>query len=1626
MAENKRNAIDILFQVKGEGNISGESGQLIKRQLEKIGSEISAKSPIKVKFIADTSELDKSIDKIRKKAEETKASSRKNGNSNAAKEEAVSYEDAEKALDKLYKAKSRLQKQKTDTTSFKLMNDEVAKQEKAYDTIVGKLKEANGEQATGLTQLKERRDALEKLLKVEGTATEGARAKLEDKATSLFTDNGFDKIIARSRKARLEAENFRKAVNEAFYDEKTGKPKTVSKEKLEELNGQFLRARANIKKFGEETETAGTKFSRAFGDKTLQIAVAALAGYLAVKIREVYKNVVELDKAVTNLQIATGYTRNETKKLVQTYADLAKQMGATVTDVTEGADTWLRQGYSVAETNLLIKDTLMLSKLGQIDSAEAAKALTSAMKGYKISVEDATKIVDKFTAVDMEAAVSAGDIAKAMAETATGADIAGVSMDKLIGYISTVAEVTQDGAESVGIFYKALFARMGNVKAGRFVDDETGESLNDVEKVLGKLGISLRERNGDFRNFGVVLDEVGQKWNSYSNVQQRALATAFAGTRQSEKFVVLMENYGKAMEYANVAANSMGTAETKYSEAYLEGIDAKLNNLTASSQKLSTMLLDSELVKGGIAFLQGILDVLTALATPLDGMLVQVPLLTVAASALVALLAQTITSGLWVKLISNLGLVLRYVASFGLYLAQGTVALIRWVALRIAKTEILTAANYKLAASQQAVNATNPIGWIILAISLIISIVFAIRNFVKSTNDLKEASLEAAKALQEEADRMKEISDSSQGAVDALDELIKKTRELKDEMTAYDWYNNFKQMGEGIAKLYPNESLTPLQAINRLLGTAYTYDELITKGIEDKLKILSEIEKKAQAVTNQALKETYETQARATEAKTSAVGQKEHINVNDHDTVRFLNEGGRDLLKVAGINLYNRGGKDFLEVDNSQGVVDSIDKVKTAMKVLEDRWKFSPEALANSSVYKKLKEWLSEMEEALKAEKDSLSAYIAGVVKLKGFDIKPDFNVNDSDLKEKYDEYINKFIEALKTDDTISNALSKEIIGETDLLEMAEGYVANTYTAIYEKVKGLSQELNVYKKTALGILNEVSEQFDALTKAQEEMDSAGILSADSIKALTEKFPELSKYVTETADGYKLLGGAVGSFMDETSQGYIDDIEKAKAAYETAVAEYNKKFEAGTETVEDEEKVDKLKEQWDNAIENAKTWRMVQNTLYRDSLIDEYTKKLNKQSDALKKQQEAYEELCDVRKDLLSTYEEEIKYKDELNKKQRNVADLQTQLSLAQLDNSAAGRAKARELQAQLEDAQAELDEYTLEHAIDDLLADIDEGNAEYKKFIDGHLKAIEEAIKNIPSKSTTEIATNNGTTGGVNSTTDGKLAKEIADSRASATEKLGSARSTDSSENKEPTKSGTPGMSGSVEWDVMHADDSNGFFDPRYADQRIGTDGLPLNFWVWGQGLASSDGAVSRGEAVARGSDLEKKIEKLAGTESTKYGKMVLLNEELYVLDKENLWKKVIIPEKNKDAIMSVYKKNLKTNPTTPAYHSGGFVDNFTALKSNETFAKLLKGELVSTPKQMDNFIKNVVPKIAIAGATAHRATIEYNSPLVTIQCGNIAEDSLPGLNDIVNKAVAKIKKDMTSALSRTGYRKPF
>lgn len=246
--------------------------------------------------------------------------------------------------------------------------------------------------------------------------------------------------------------------------------------------------------FGKLKSTIGNTFSS---------GKLAMTGYLAVlnEINKAGRNakqtIQELDSAITDLSIATNQSRESVAGLVKDYNTYAKQLSSTTVQVTSAADDYLRAGKSMSEAQALIEKSIMLSKLGQIDSSEATEDLLATMNGFDMTVDEVGKALDAMVAIDMKAATSAGDIATALKYSASSADMAGLSFNKLAAMIGSVQDKTQQSAETVGTFMNTLLSRFRNVKIGQFVDDD-GEDLSEVETILSSLDIKLRDSAQEF------------------------------------------------------------------------------------------------------------------------------------------------------------------------------------------------------------------------------------------------------------------------------------------------------------------------------------------------------------------------------------------------------------------------------------------------------------------------------------------------------------------------------------------------------------------------------------------------------------------------------------------------------------------------------------------------------------------------------------------------------------------------------------------------------------------------------------------------------------------------------------------------------------------------------------------------------------------------------------------------------------------------------------------------------------------------------------------------------------------------------------------------------------------------
>lgn len=346
--------------------------------------------------------------------------------------------------------------------------------------------------------------------------------------------------------------------------------------------------------------------------------------------------------------------------------------------------------------------------------------------------------------------------------------------------------------ESIGEGFKTLFARLQAVATGKDVD-EFGESISNVETVLGNYHILLRDTQHQFRAFGDIMDDIRAKWDDLGTVQQAEIAGAIAGVRQRERFLVLMNEWNQVKEAEVIATQSAGLAQERYG-IYLESVQAKMNQFKAAWEEFWMKSINSNTVKIVIDLGKGLLN----LANHLGGVKSILAFLP-------AILAKINLQGMIAKIKEAGGVLDRLKLSFSSSAMNAKLLADEQFKLRQQGNEA-AAAMYKLSEAQKAANvATAATNWIALALA-IGGLAYNLYNAWKEANSLETALKKAAEATRELEAAQRDVN-AQYDTLSTLEKALKEYDELRDKVSlTSDEIERLREVQNEIKDLVPNLS----------------------------------------------------------------------------------------------------------------------------------------------------------------------------------------------------------------------------------------------------------------------------------------------------------------------------------------------------------------------------------------------------------------------------------------------------------------------------------------------------------------------------------------------------------------------------------------------------------------------------------------------------------------------------------------------------------------------------------------------------------------------------------------------------------------------------------------------------
>lgn len=419
--------------------------------------------------------------------------------------------------------------------------------------------------------------------------------------------NALQQSMANLSKAALESAKNSALAGQGF-NSLTSQTQQL-RQALQDTNAQFL-----------QMERVRTSFN------AMKMAIVNFMGFRQVLnlvkrgVKEALTHIKELDTVMNKISIVTDMSTGDLWKQVDAYSKLAQTYGVSIKGAYEVSQIYYQQGLETKDVMTLTNETLKLSKVSGLDYATTTDYMTTALRGFKMEMSEASTVVDVYSALAANTAVSQEELAVAMSKTASSMEGVGASFEESSAMIATMVAVTRESATNIGSALKSIASRYGELTKdpAKLIDSE-GEAMafNKVDAALQSVGISMKTTDGQFRNFTDVIVELAEKWNTLESTQQRYIATQFAGNRQQSRFLALVSNADLLKQNLSVAENSEDTGTLQALKA-LDSIESKIEQVRVAYQQFYTTIGAEGAWKGFLDGAKNVLDTLNGLPKLFD------------------------------------------------------------------------------------------------------------------------------------------------------------------------------------------------------------------------------------------------------------------------------------------------------------------------------------------------------------------------------------------------------------------------------------------------------------------------------------------------------------------------------------------------------------------------------------------------------------------------------------------------------------------------------------------------------------------------------------------------------------------------------------------------------------------------------------------------------------------------------------------------------------------------------------------------------------------------------------------------------------------------------------------------
>ena len=390
---------------------------------------------------------------------------------------------------------------------------------------------------------------------------------------------------------------------------------TVSAEQFENsfrsIKSTVTESSAAIRAAGENTQTLGDRFGGLATKFASWLSITQVIMTAVRTAKQMVSAAVEVESAMAQIKIVTGASDSQMEAFLTKSIALAKELGQSVTDVASSIETFARLGYNMSDSSNLAKYANIMANVGNTDVDTATTGITSIIKGYELDANDAEHVSDVLVKVGQEYAISAEELMAAFQRGGAALHASGTDFEKSAALFAATNASLQN-AETTGTMWKTVSAR---IRGATTELEEMGEETDGLAQGLSKYreeikalsGVDIMKDENTYKDMYDIFVQLAEVWDNMEDVSQSRVAEILGGTRNTSGIMSTITNIKDAIGAYSSAMDSAGTA-TEANNVYMDTKKAKVGELKAAFQELSSDFISSNFTKGAVEGLKGIVE----------------------------------------------------------------------------------------------------------------------------------------------------------------------------------------------------------------------------------------------------------------------------------------------------------------------------------------------------------------------------------------------------------------------------------------------------------------------------------------------------------------------------------------------------------------------------------------------------------------------------------------------------------------------------------------------------------------------------------------------------------------------------------------------------------------------------------------------------------------------------------------------------------------------------------------------------------------------------------------------------------------------------------------------------------